>query len=231
MRATAAVKAMAGVAHPRHGRRACGLGVNPEASGCRARPRNKRPLRPVVVSTASGLGRHRAGWPGPSCGGAEGWPSPAGRAGRSFRRPRRPSESRRSVRRWRACPGRAGCPGGWWRPAGDQAERRPGCCDGAPQAERLVALGALGEHVHHDRQRRGGGRSLSCRSACGGGTCVAGAARSISAARRRILPARRVNTSERAKARHGWTTSRWSTRCLEVITTRSRGGPSPACSP
>jgi len=38
--------------------------------------------------------------------------------------------------------------------AGDHADRRSGRSDGTPQPERLVALGALGEHVHHDRQRR-----------------------------------------------------------------------------
>ena len=37
---------------------------------------------------------------------------------------------------------------------GDQADRGAGGRDAAPQAERLVALGALREHVHHDRQRR-----------------------------------------------------------------------------
>ena len=38
-------------------------------------------------------------------------------------------------------------------PAGDHADGRPARPDGPPRAQRLVALGALGEHVHHDRQR------------------------------------------------------------------------------
>jgi hypothetical protein len=38
--------------------------------------------------------------------------------------------------------------------AGDQADRRPRGPDAAPQPKRLVALGAFGEHVHHDRKRR-----------------------------------------------------------------------------
>ena len=39
------------------------------------------------------------------------------------------------------------------KPAGDQPERRAGRADAAPDAQRLVALGALFEHVHHDRER------------------------------------------------------------------------------
>ena len=37
--------------------------------------------------------------------------------------------------------------------AGQQADRPAQCAHPAPDAEGLVALGALGEHVHHDRQR------------------------------------------------------------------------------
>ena len=38
--------------------------------------------------------------------------------------------------------------------AGDHPDGRAARPDGAPHAQRLVPLGALGEHVHHDRQRR-----------------------------------------------------------------------------
>jgi hypothetical protein len=38
--------------------------------------------------------------------------------------------------------------------AGDQSDGRAAGSDGTPHAQCLVPLGALGEHVHHDRQRR-----------------------------------------------------------------------------
>jgi hypothetical protein len=39
--------------------------------------------------------------------------------------------------------------------AGDQSDGGAACADAAPEAERLVALGALVEHVHDDRERGG----------------------------------------------------------------------------
>ena len=41
------------------------------------------------------------------------------------------------------------------KPAGDQPDGRAGGAEAAPDPERLVALGALVEHVHHDRERGG----------------------------------------------------------------------------
>jgi len=40
------------------------------------------------------------------------------------------------------------------KPTGDQSHRGAQGADATPDAECLVALGALAEHVHHDRERR-----------------------------------------------------------------------------
>lgn len=53
--------------------------------------------------------------------------------------------------------------------AGDQPNGRAACAKSAPDPERVVALGALSEHVHHDRQ--GGGQHDRGAQALNGSRC------------------------------------------------------------